>query len=36
MNLELLMIESLKLGRAPLHWSGSAVLLEDGEGGGGR
>jgi hypothetical protein len=30
------MIESLKLGRAALHWPGSAGLLEDGEGGGGR
>ena len=30
------MIESLKLGRVTLHWPGSAGLLEDGEGGGGR
>jgi hypothetical protein len=30
------MIESLKLGRVALHWPGSAGLLEDGEGGGGR
>jgi hypothetical protein len=32
-NHKLLMTESLKLGRAALHWPGSAGLLEDGEGG---
>jgi hypothetical protein len=30
------MIQSLKLGRVALHWPGSAGMLEDGEGGGGR